>query len=137
MSTEDMRSLMARSIRNRPRRILILHQFANRTYATIAEVVDVVDFAATVAQVDERAHHRDDVLAAQYAHGVWRVEIEAHIHLDPTNRGKIITLGIKKQRVEHRLGRLDRRRLAWTHHAIDVEQGFLALALSTASVLRM
>ena len=28
--------------------------------------------------------------------------------------------------MEHRLGGVDRRRLARTHHAVDVEQGFLA-----------
>ena len=109
--------------------ILIFHQLADRAHAAVAEMVDVVDFAASVAQIDERAHDRDNVLAAQHAHRVRRVEIEAHVHLHAADRGEIIALGVEEQRMEHRLGRLDGRRLARTHHAIDVEQRFLALAV--------
>ena len=34
--------------------VLVLHQFADRTHTAVAEVVDVVDFALAVAQVDQR-----------------------------------------------------------------------------------
>ena len=89
-------------------------------------MIDVVDLAAAVAQVDQRLDHREDVLAAQGAHGVGRVEIEAHVHLDAADRREVVALGIEEQRVEHRLGAVDRRRLAGTHDAIDVEQRVLA-----------
>ncbi len=49
-------------------------------------MVDVVDFAAAVAQFDERADHRDDVFLAKHAHGVGRVEIEAHVHFHAADR---------------------------------------------------
>jgi hypothetical protein len=49
-----MRSLTARSMRSKADAILVFHQLADRTDAAVAEVVDVVDFALAVAQVDQR-----------------------------------------------------------------------------------
>ena len=106
--------------------VLVLHQLADRAHPAIAEMVDVVDLALAVAQVDQRADHRDDVVLAQHPHGVGRVELEPHVHLHAADRGEVVALGVEEQRVEHRLGGFDRRRLARTHHAIDVEQRVLA-----------
>ena len=106
--------------------ILIFHQFADRAHPAVAEMVDVVDFAAPVAQVDQRLDDGEDVLLAQDAHGVGGVEVEAHVHLHPADRREIVALGVEEQRIEHRLGALDRRRLAGAHDAIDVEQRVLA-----------
>ena len=77
-------------------------------------------------KIDQRADDRDDVVAAQHAHGVGRVKIEPHVHLHAADRRKIVALGIEEQRTEHRLGRLYRRRLARPHHAVDIEQRVLA-----------
>ena len=71
-------------------------------------------------------HHREDVLAAQRAHRVRRVEIEAHVHLHAADGREVVALRIEEQRMEHRFRRVHRRRLARTHDAIDVEQRFLA-----------
>ena len=106
--------------------ILVLHQFADRAHAAVAEMVDVVDLAAAVAQVDQRLDDREDVLLAQRALRVGGVEVEAHVHLDAADRREVVALGVEEQRLEHRLRALDRRRLARTHHAIDVEQRVLA-----------
>ena len=106
--------------------VLVLHQFADRAHAPVAEMVDVVDLAAAVAQVDQRLDHREDVLPAQRALGVGSVEVEAHVHLHPADRRQIVALGVEEQRLEHRFRALDRRRLARTHHAVDVEQRVLA-----------
>ena len=106
--------------------ILIFHQFADRAHTAVAEVIDVVDFALAVAQIDERLRHREDVLAAQRAHSVFRVEIEAHVHLHAADGREIVALGIEEQRVEHVLGGLENRRLARTHDPVDVEQCALA-----------
>ena len=89
-------------------------------------MVDVVDLAAPVAQVHQRLDHRENVVLAQRALGVGRIEIEAHVHLHPADRREVVALGVEEQRLEHRLGAFDRRRLARTHDAIDVEQGVLA-----------
>ena len=106
--------------------ILIFHQLADRTHPAIAEMIDVVDLALAVAQIDQRADHRDDVFLAQDAHGVRRIEIEPHVHLDAADRGQVVALRIEEQRLEHILRRVDRRRLARAHDAIDVEQRIFA-----------
>ena len=72
--------------------ILIFHQLADRAHAAIAEMVDVVDLALAVAQIDQRADHRDDVFLAQDAHGVRDVEVEPHVHLDAADRGQVVAL---------------------------------------------
>ena len=89
--------------------ILVLHQFADRAHAAVAEMVDVVDLAAAVAQVDERLDDGEDVLLAQRALGVGRVEVEAHVHLDAADRREVVALGVEEQRLEHRL-----RRTRWS-----------------------
>ena len=106
--------------------VLVLHQLADRAHPAVAEMIDVVDLALAVAQIDQRADDRDDVFLAQHAHGVGRVEIEPHVHLDAADRGEIVALGIEEQRLEHVLRGIERRRLARTHDAIDVEQRVLA-----------
>ena len=106
--------------------VLVLHQLADRTHAAVAEIVDVVDLALAVAQVDQRLDDGEDVFLAQHAHGVRAVEVEAHVHLDAADGREVVALGIEEQRVEHRFGGVDRRRLARTHDAVDVEQRVLA-----------
>ena len=107
--------------------ILIFHQLADRAHAAVAEIVDVVDFAAAVAQIDQRAQHFDDVFQAQHAHGVVRIEAEAHVHLHAADGREIIALAIEEQAVEQRFGGVERRRLAGTHDAVDVEQRLFAV----------
>ena len=106
--------------------VLVLHQLADRAHTPIAEMIDVVDLAFAVAQIDQRADHRDDVVLAQHPHRVGGVEIEAHVHLDAADGREIIALVIEEQRLEHVFRGLERRRLAGTHHAVDVEQRVLA-----------
>ena len=108
-----------------PDPILVFHELADRAHPAIAEMVNVVDLALAVAQVDQRADHRDDVVFAQHAHGVGCIKIEPHVHFDAADGGKIVALRIEEQRPEHVLRGLERRRLAGTHHAINVEQRIL------------
>ena len=89
-------------------------------------MVDVVDLAAAVAQIHQRLDDGEDVLLAQGALGVGRVEVEAHVHLDAADRREVVALAVEEQRLEHGFGRFDGRRLARAHDAIDVEQRILA-----------
>ena len=89
-------------------------------------MIDVVDVATAIAQIDERLDDREDILLAQYAHGVRGVEIETHVHFHATDRRKVVALAVEEQRVEHRLGAVERRRFAGAHDAVDVEQCILA-----------
>ena len=85
-------------------------------------MVDVIDFALAVAQINQRADDGDNVFLAQHPHGVGRIEFEAHVHLNAADRGQVVALAVKEQRTEHRFSGIDCRRLARAHHAVDVEQ---------------
>ena len=69
-------------------------------------MVDVVDLALAVAQVDQRLDDGQDVFLAQRAMGVGRIEFEAHVHLDAADRGQVVALGVEEQRLEHGLRRI-------------------------------
>src|SRR5215475_8136958 len=121
ISTDDMRSLIARSMRRRPMRYWFsISSPTERTRRLPRWSMSSV--ALAVAQVDQRLDHREDVVLAKHAHGVRRVEVEPHVHLDAADRREVVALGIEEQRLEHRLRGIERRRLAGTHHTIDVEQ---------------
>ena len=47
--------------------ILVLEQLADRAHAAVAEIVDIVDLALAVLEVDQGLDHRDDVFVAQGA----------------------------------------------------------------------
>ena len=47
--------------------VLVLHQLADRAHAAVAEMIDVVDLALAVAQVDQRLDDGEDVFLAQHA----------------------------------------------------------------------
>src|SRR3712207_8707009 len=48
--------------------ILVLEQLADRAHAAVGEVVDVVDVALSVLEVDQLLDHREDVFPAQGGH---------------------------------------------------------------------
>ncbi len=48
------------------RAVLVFGQLAHTTHAAIAQVIDVIDFATTVAQVDQDLDHSQDVLVGEH-----------------------------------------------------------------------
>ena len=62
--------------------VLVLHQLADRADAAVAEVVDVVDRAAAVLQLDEVAHRLEDVLRREHR------EVERRASALPAGRGR-------------------------------------------------
>ncbi len=92
-------------------------------------MVDVVDLALAVAQVDQRLDHGEDILFAQGAHRVGGVEVETHVHLDPAHGREVVALGIEEDAAEQRRCRFRCRRLARPHHAVDVEQRLLGVGV--------
>ena len=101
----------------------VLEQLAHRTDAAVAEVVDVVDFALAVLEVEHGAHHGDDVFLAQRALRVGSIDAEAHVHLHAADGREVVALAIEEELVEQRFAGFERRRLAGTHDAVDVGQG--------------
>ena len=61
---------------------LVLGQFADRTHAAVAEVVDVVDLALAVAQFGQGLDASYDVAPVQRALGVRAVKVETAIAVD-------------------------------------------------------
>src|SRR6266567_762050 len=79
ISTDDMRSLIARSMRRRPMRYWF-------------SISSPTDLTLAIAQVEQRADHRHDVFLAQHAHRVGRVELKAHVHLHAADRREVVAL---------------------------------------------
>ena len=68
----------------------------------------------------------EDVFLAQHAHLIVGLEAEARIHLHAADRRQIVAVELEEQPAEHGFGGFQRRRLAGTHDAIDVDQRFFA-----------
>ena len=113
-----------------PDPVLIFHQFADRADAAVAEMIDVVDFAAAVLEADQRAQDFQHVGLAQHPHLIVGLEAQAGVHLDPADRREIVALAIEEQALEQRLGGFESRRLARTHHAVDVDQRVFAAGVA-------
>ena len=86
--------------------VLVFHQLADRAHPAIAEMVDIVDIAAPVLQIDQHIENGEDVLLAQHPHRVLGIEFQARVHLDPADRRQIVALGVEEQAVEQPLGGL-------------------------------
>ena len=107
--------------------ILVLEKFADRANTAVAEVVDVVDLALAVLEVDQRLDDFQDVLAAQYGHVIGDIKVETHVHLDAADSRKIVAVGVEEQAIEHGFGGFARRRLTRTHDTIDFGKRVVAL----------
>jgi hypothetical protein len=98
---------------------LVLGQLADRAHAPVAEVVDVVDLAAPVAQLDQDADDRDDVVVGQRAGALELLAADAAVELHAADGGEVVALLGEEQAVEQRLDRVLGRRLARAHHPVD------------------
>ncbi len=78
------------------RAVLVLGQFADAAHAPVAEVVDVVDLAAAVAQLDEDLDHVEDVLVGQRHRAVRRVAADAGVELHAADARQVV--GVRRCR---------------------------------------
>ena len=110
--------------------VLVFQQLADRTDPAVAQVVDVVDLAPAVLQADQNLQHLQHVFLAKDPDLVGDLgAFQTHVHLDPADGRQVVAFAVEEQRVEHGLGGFRGGRLARTHHAIDVEQGVLAVVV--------
>ncbi len=82
-------------------------------------MIDVIDFAAPVAQVDQDLDDGNDVLVRQRARTGQLIAADAAVEFHPAHCGQVVTLLGVKQAVEQRANSIFGRGLARTHHAID------------------
>ena len=101
---------------------LVFRHFANGTDTTVAEVVDIIDFAFTVTDIDELLHHFDDVFFAQDTGTFDFVAQQRTVELHTTNRRQIIAVFGEEQVLEQAFSRFASWWLTRTHHAIDFNQ---------------
>ena len=66
---------------------LVFHQLTHGANTTVAEVIDIVNLALTIFELMEVFHNREDVRFLQNAELVFRLQIEAAIHLHTAHRG--------------------------------------------------
>ena len=100
---------------------LVLDQLADRAHAAVTEMVDIVDLAVAALEVDQVAHHFEDVLAAQRALLQRHVDLELMIQLQAPDLGEVIALGIEEQVVEEGGRGLRRRRIAGAQPPINLD----------------
>ena len=102
--------------------VLVLQELAHGADAAVAEVVDVVDVTLAVFQLDQVAHHLEDVLAGE-RHAVKRhVHAELVVQLQAADRGEVVALGVEEQVLEQDQRALQGRRIARTQPPVDLDQ---------------
>ena len=130
MSTELMRSRIARSMRSRPTRYWFsISSPTERTRRlprwSMSSISPRPSFRSSRTLTTARMSS-----LAQRAHGVGHVlEAQAHVHLHAADRREVVAVDVEEQAAEQRLGRLQRRRLARTHDAVDVDQRVFAVGV--------
>ena len=111
---------------------LVFEQFANGAHAAVSQVVDVVHGADVLAQLQQVTDGRDEVAGIERARLQRRFQAQLDIELQPPDLAEIVFPGIEKHPVEERRGGFERRRIAGTQLAIDLDQ---RLARGTNGVL--
>ncbi len=85
-------------------------------------MIDIVDRTVTIANVDQRLKNGKDVFLVENATALRGIPTDPTIELHPSDGRQIVAVGIEEQVLEQILGRLLCRRLARTHHAINLDQ---------------
>ncbi len=86
-------------------------------------MVDVVDFATAIAQLDEDLDDGDDVLVGQRHRAFGTVAADARVELHAAHARQVVRVFAVEQAVEQRFDGVFGRRLAGAHHAVDGDTG--------------
>src|SRR5690606_37260569 len=99
---------------------LVFGQFANAAYATIAQVIDIVDLATAVTQLDQHLDGLENIGIGQ-SHGAGDIFTTAQtaIDLHAAHARQIVGFFAVEQALEQRFDGLFGWWLTRTHHAID------------------
>src|SRR5471032_1833885 len=98
---------------------LVLSQFAHATYATVTQVIDIVDFAAAIAQFHQDLDHGQHVFVRQ-RHGASQfITADTAVELHAAHGRQVVAVRVVEQAIEQRFNGVFRWRFAWTHHAVD------------------
>jgi hypothetical protein len=106
--------------------VLILHQLADGADAPVAEVIDVIDAAAPVLELDEVANGLEDVLSREHrrverwALLLGQVAVELVVELQPADAREVVALGVEEEVVEELLGSLECGRITRAEAPVDL-----------------
>ena len=101
---------------------LVFRHFANGTDTTVAEVVNIIDFAFTVTDIDELFHNINDVVFAQDTGTFDFFAQQRTVELHTTNRRQVIAVFGEEQVLKQAFSCFTSRRLARAHHTVDFYQ---------------
>ena len=107
---------------------LVLQQLADRAYAAVAKVIDVVHRADVLAQLEQVPDGSVEIFRLQRAvievGGVFAVE-QLDVELQAAYAREVVLPRIEEHAVEERRRGVQRRRIARTQLAVDLDQRFL------------
>src|SRR6266851_4050777 len=103
---------------------LIFEQFADRANAAVAEMVDVVDDADVLAQLEEVLDRRNEVRRIQRAVVERRVQPHLDVELQPAHAAEIVLARVKEHSAEKVRGGFQRRWIAGAQLAVDFDERF-------------
>ena len=106
---------------------LVLEKLTDGTHAAVAEVVDVVDAADVLLQVQEVLDDAVEVLRGEglLVDGDFGVELD--VELEATHRREVVALRVEEHAVEERACALERRRITGAHAAVDLDERVLGV----------
>src|SRR5882757_2536309 len=107
---------------------LIFEKFADRADAAVAKMIDVVDHADVLAQLEEILDGRDKVGGVQGAIVERCIQPHLDVELQAADAAEIVLARIEEHAAEKIGGRFKRRGIAGTQLAIDFDQRFLGRA---------
>ncbi|MNX94146.1 hypothetical protein D3C86_1263690 [compost metagenome] len=104
---------------------LVLEQLADRTDATVAQVVDVIHRPDVVVEVDQVIDGADDVFLDQDPIALGDGETELLVDLVATHATQVVALGIEEAREEDLAAAFDRGHVARAQLLVDLDQRVL------------
>ena len=93
-------------------------QLADGTDTTVAEVIDVIDFTAAIAQLDQNLHHFDDIFVGQNRCTGQLFAPDAAVEFHAPDGRQVIAFFAEKQPIEQAFDSVFGGWLAGTHHAV-------------------
>ncbi len=85
-------------------------------------MVDVIDHAVAVADIDQDLEHREDIFPVEHARSLRAAAPHPAVEFHAADARQVVALLGEEQVLEQVLRRLLGRRLARAHHAIDLDQ---------------
>ncbi len=107
---------------------LVLHQLADRTHAAVAEVIDIVDGANALTQLQQVRNGRVKIVGIErplVETGRVLVLVQFDVELQSAYAREVVLARIEEHAVEQRRRRVQSRRIARTQLAVNLDQRFL------------